>query len=230
MTSKLFNQGLYNSDAKFLQKLSNAFIFENGIDAEYLPRKVMNRDPVLNEPLSSVFETAIQIDVYVGNQEMFFPGNQTLNMNGFNFAFNAASLVISRDAFIAKTKMVAPHEGDLIYLHANKMLFEIIDVNAKDSVTSGGRIFTFTCSIKPYTYGEGYADFSDIKESNSNSGSLIDDLVNAVDDSKWRDGCKDDEQSMVDMEEHLGEQAQNADIECSVGGQIHRDKSTFGFN
>ena len=230
MASKLFNQGLYNSDAKFLQKLSDAFIFENGITSEYLPRKVMNRDPILNEPLSSVFEEAIQIDVYVENQEMFFPGNQTLGMNGFSYAFNAASLSISRNDFVAKTKLVQPHEGDLIYIHTNKMLFEIINVNAKDAVTSGGRIFTFRVSIKPYSYGEGYSDFSNIKESNSNSGSLIQDMIDSVDDSKWRDGCKDDEQSMVDMKDHLGEQSQNADIECSIGGQIHRDKSSFGFN
>ena len=227
MANPLFNQGLFESDATFLRDMHNAFIYDNGIGIEYLPRKVMNRDPIMNEPLSSVFEKAIQLDAYVANQEMFFPGNQSIASNGFGFSFAAASLYISRDEFIAKVMIDAPHEGDLIFIHTNKMLFEIISVNAKDAVVSGGRLFTFTVSIKPYAYGEGYANFDAIKDSNSNSGSLIQDMISAVDDSKWRDGCKDDNQSMKDMKDKLGLQSQNADFECDSGDKIHR--TTFGF-
>nr|CAI3971263.1 head closure Hc2 [Ochrobactrum phage ORM_20] len=230
MTSKLFNQGVFNSDAGFLQKMHNAFIHENGIDIEYLHRTVMNKDPVLNEPLTSVFKEAVQLDAWIASHELFFPGNQTIGMNGFNFAFSAATLHISRPEFLAKVKIDAPHTGDLIFIHTNKMLFEIIDVNAKDSVISGGRIFVFEVSLKPFRYGEGYSNFDDIKDSNSNSGGLIQDMLDMVDDSRWRDGCKDDEQSMKDMKDKLGSQSQNADLECDSGHKIHRDKGNFGFN
>uniref|UniRef100_A0AAU8HZB5 Head closure Hc2 n=1 Tax=Rhizobium phage IG49 TaxID=3129228 RepID=A0AAU8HZB5_9CAUD len=232
MANKLFNHSLFSNDAKFIQSIHDRFIFDNGIDAEYLPRKIMNRDPILNEPLSSVFDEAISLDMYIHNTEMFFGGNQTLGMNGFSFSFGAASVLVSRNEFIAKVKIDSPHEGDLIFLHPNKMLFEIINVNSKDAIISGGRLFTFEIFIKPYSWGEGYASFDNLNDGNTSSPAIdiIKDMVNKVDESKWDDGCKDDQTSMLDMKENLGLQSQNADFECDSADKIHRDVKSFGFS
>lgn len=232
MANKLFNHALFSNDAKFLQDIHNRFIYDNGLGIEYLPRKVMNRDPILNEPLSSVFEEAISLDAYVANTEMFIGGNQSLGMNGFGFAFGAASLLLSRSEFLAKVKYDNPHEGDLIFIHPNRMLFEIVNVNSKDSIISGGRLFMYEVFIKPYTWGEGYASFDSLNDANTSSPAIdiIQDMIGKVDDTKWRDGCKDDDQSMVDMEENLGLQSQNKDFECDSGDKIHRDVKPFGFS
>lgn len=231
MANKLFNHTLFSNDATFIEKIHNRFIYDNGIECEYLPRTVMNRDPILNEPLSSVFKEAIQLDAYISNTEMFFGGNQSLNINGFSFAFSSASLLLSRREFIEKVKIDSPHEGDLIFLRPNQMLFEIINVNAKDAIISGGRLFTFEVFIKPYSWGEGYASFDDLNDANTSSPAIdiIKDMVQHVDESKWNDGCKEDEQSMEDMEKYLGLQSMNKDLECDSGDKIHKDVSSFGF-
>lgn len=232
MANPFFNKNLGNNDFNLINRLEQRNIYDNGVEIEYLPRTVMNRDPILNEPLSSVFDEAIKLDAKVHGHDMFFAGNQSMNMNGFTFSFSSASLLVHREEFIRLTKLREPREGDLVFISANRMLFDIINVNAKDAVISGGRQFTFEIFVKPFTWSEGNVSFNKLNETNT-SDPLIDimkDMVGKVDQSEWDSSCKDDDKSMDDMKKNLGNQSMNKDFVCDTKDSIITDLNPFGFN
>lgn len=179
-------------DADLLQSLNDEVIYTKGIEIEYMPRTVMRKDPIMNEALSSQFEDVKVLDAFVLSSELFFPGNEIFGPVGLQFGPTASSLMVSRREFIRITGMQEPVEGDLIFVKANKLLFEITNVNNRDPLISGGRMFSFVIYMHPYQAGEGNTSFPVDKFKTSKTLSeFLDYLTDETEQKKWTENWHD---------------------------------------
>jgi hypothetical protein len=185
MTNPYFNSQFEDNEADLVYSLSDELIYNAGVAIEYLPREVVRMDPVLNEPLSSQFNKVYQLDAYIESTDSFSSGNEIFGPVGLSFNFSSASMSVSRRLFIAETGMKEPVEGDLIFIKANQMLFEITNTNVKDPLVSGGRHYTYTIFIQPYKFGEGNTSFENKFQMSNDLQSVLDEFLGHVDQTTW---------------------------------------------
>ena len=187
MTNPFFNTQFYDQEADLIYSLSDELIYNSGLEIEYLKRDVVRKDPILNEPLSSQFNEVFRLDVAVESASPFFAGNEIFGPVGLTFGLESTSLAVSRRKFISTTGLDAPREGDLVFISQNKMIFEIVNVNAKDPLLSGGRQFVYVMYVQPFRFGEGKTTF----DTGSKFGQsrvledVLSDLLERVDQTMW---------------------------------------------
>lgn len=186
MVNPFFKSNFFSNELNLLSDLTDEAIENTGIEVEYLPRKIVQHDPIMNEPLSSQFNEVFQLDMAIESTESFFAGNESLSAIGLAFSFSSSSLSVSRRKFTSVTGMQEPLNGDLLFIKQNQMLFEIVNTNVRDPLISGGRHFTFTIFIKPFSIGEGTTSFKDSKFKGSRDlQDTLSDFLSVVDQSEW---------------------------------------------
>ncbi|ASV44685.1 neck protein [Agrobacterium phage Atu_ph04] len=186
MVNPYFKSNFFDNEMNLLADLTDEAIYTTGIEVEYLPRKIVQHDPIMNEPLSSQFNEVYQIDMAIESTESFFAGNESISSIGLAFSFASSSLSVSRRKFTSVTGMQEPLNGDLIFIKQNQMLFEIVNTNVRDPLISGGRHFTFTIFVKPFSIGEGNSSFKESKFKGSRDlQETLSNFLGVVDQKEW---------------------------------------------
>ena len=132
-------RNLYFSDkVRSEQKLYEDIIIESlkiyGQDVYYIPRDLVQEDKILGDDVSSRFNSAHKIEMYIENVEGFDGEGDLFTRFGVEIR-DEATFVVSRNRWsqqVAKfdsgITSVRPLEGDLIYLPLSNKLFEISHV------------------------------------------------------------------------------------------------------
>ena len=136
-TNVFFERGGTTSEKRLLEDLISENIQIHGHDCYYLPRKLINRDLVLNEDTLSKFNTAYLIEMYFEGDS--FQGEAEL-MSKFGLEIREdTTFVVSKRRFVELVSDNAnhiaagrPNEGDLIYLPLMKSFFEILFVEDQE--------------------------------------------------------------------------------------------------
>ena len=136
-TNVFFERGGTTSEKRLLEDLISENIQIHGHDCYYLPRKLINRDLVLNEDTLSKFNTAYLIEMYFEGDS--FQGEAEL-MSKFGLEIREdTTFVVSKRRFEElvsdNANLIAagrPNEGDLIYLPLMKSFFEILFVEDQE--------------------------------------------------------------------------------------------------
>lgn len=102
-----------------------------GQEVYYLPRKIVNRDVLLNEDVESQFDDAYMIEMYIEDIEGFGGEGNLMSKFGLEIR-DEVTFVVARRSW---TKLVGlwnntvdndrPNEGDLLYLPLTGTFFEI---------------------------------------------------------------------------------------------------------
>ncbi|MEK9769266.1 MAG: hypothetical protein VW683_10135 [Betaproteobacteria bacterium] len=160
------------------QELQNNLIIEAlkiyGHECYYLPRKIVNRDTILNEVIQSKFGDAFKIEMYVANVDGFEGDADFLTKFGLEIR-DQVKLVVSRkrwEELVGRfnvTQEVRPAEGDLVYFPLSGVLFEIKFVEDERPFYSLANlsVYELTCELFEYSNENletGIRDIDEIEE------------------------------------------------------------------
>jgi len=130
-----------------------------GQDVVYIPRKMLKRDPILNENLNSLFNDSFTVEMYLQNVEGFEGDGKLLERFGLEVRDEATFIVsnlrwnqlINEHGYENNT--AEPKPGDLIYLPMSDSLFEIRYVDSKKPFFQFANLPTFNlvCELFEYT-------------------------------------------------------------------------------
>ena len=105
-----------------------------GQDLYYLPRDIVNKDDLLNEDVSSRFNSSYMIEMYVDNIEGFDGAGDLFTKFGVEIR-DQATFTISKRRWTQAVKRydneltsIRPLEGDLVYVPFSRKLFQIMKV------------------------------------------------------------------------------------------------------
>ena len=137
---------------ELINGLTREVIEINGTDVIYLPRKLINRDDILNEDSSSVFDTAFEVEMYINSNEGFAGAGDIISKFGLDVQ-DEIGFIVHKERFIQESKLPSPREGDLIYLYLSKTLFDIKFVEHEKPFYSMGKnqVFELTCEKFQYS-------------------------------------------------------------------------------
>ena len=152
------------SEQRLVQDLINEQLKIYGQDVVYLPRKMVNRDTILNEVSASQFDDSYRIEAYLANYEGFTGGGDILSKFGVQ-STDGVTLIISKERyddmispFLASDSRILvtsrPQEGDLIYFPLTDGLFQILDVQATNTFYQTGSLQTFDLVCELFAYSD----------------------------------------------------------------------------
>jgi hypothetical protein len=142
------------------QRLLEDLVIESmkiyGHDVYYLPRTIVNKDPILVEDPLSYFNQAYPLEMYLENTEGFEGEGELLTKFGFEFRSNA-TFVVARRRWEESVGRNAenlqlperPSEGDLLFFPKTKTFFQINYVDFLNPFYQLGKIYTYrmTCQV-----------------------------------------------------------------------------------
>ncbi len=132
-----------------------------GLEVLYLPRTLVNPDPIYGEDVLSQFAHKYPIEMYVKTID-FFEGEgdflskfglETRNEISFNVAirrFNEA--VVSPHVTAAALDIKRPREGDLIWFPIDQRLFEISMVEKRSVFFQVGELFQYLIKCRQFEF------------------------------------------------------------------------------
>ena len=124
-----------STEQSLIQDLVNEQLKMYGIDVYYLPRKIINKDTILQEVQTSKFDNAFIIEAYINNVDGYSGAGDIMTKFGMSLR-DEVTLTISRERFEEFISPILqtvygpdashrPREGDLIYFPLGQRLFEI---------------------------------------------------------------------------------------------------------
>lgn len=144
------------------QNLYEKMIIESiqikGFDILYIPRTVVNLDPLFLEDPLSTFDTAYSIEAYLENVSGFASSDI---LTKFGLQLNdSGTFVISKKRWAqvignAGENLQLPNrpaEGDIIYFHPTHSYFEIKKVQGLDPFYQLGKLYTYKLEVELYNY------------------------------------------------------------------------------
>lgn len=154
-----FNRVSQKQEQSLFESILEEFIQFGGVDVLYLPRERFELDPILKEPVRTVWDKAYQIEVYIpdgGNYE----GEQLLQSK-FGLRINQTTdLIMSKKRFHELgTGRTRPREGDLVFIGDpqdsegtfTNSLFEIKNVWYNDPNWQFGKQLDFRLKVELWT-------------------------------------------------------------------------------
>ena len=150
------------------QRLYENLIIEQlsvfGQDVYYLPRKLVNEDTLFDEDVSSSFNDAYVIEMYLDNIEGYEGQKEMMTRFGLDMQ-DEATWVVSKRRFeqlisldqnlIVSTR---PNEGDLIYFAKSKKFFEISFVDHDDPFYQLSNLPVFKLRCRTFEYSHEILD------------------------------------------------------------------------
>jgi hypothetical protein len=159
----------YFKDSSLEQNLSESLIIESiqvmGREYFYLPRTVVQLDKILGEDISSRFDAAISIEMYMQDMNGFQGDNELFSKFGLSID-KTYTLIVSQKRFLEDvvgnvsrmdpthpTRTIKrPVEGDLIYDPLTKHLFEIKNVDIDYEFYQLGKNYMFHLTCESFKY------------------------------------------------------------------------------
>lgn len=132
-------RNVYFSDkVRSEQNLYDDIVIESlkiyGQDLYYLPRDIVNKNPVFGEDVPSTFNSSYKIEMYIENIEGFDGEGDLFTRFGVEIRDEATFIVSRRrwnmtiGQYDNEIESERPREGDLLYLPMTNKMFEILHV------------------------------------------------------------------------------------------------------
>ncbi len=132
-------RNVYFSDkVRSEQNLYDDIVIESlkiyGQDLYYLPRDIVNKNPVFGEDVPSTFNSSYKIEMYIENVEGFDGEGDLFTRFGVEIRDEATFIVSRRrwnmtiGQYDNEIESERPREGDLLYLPMTNKMFEILHV------------------------------------------------------------------------------------------------------
>ena len=125
----------------------------SGLDVLYLPRSTVKKDDLLGEDSLSKFQSAVDIEMYINIPEGFAGAGDIATKFGLDVQ-DELNMIVNKERFWEETAMVAPREGDLIYLPLDGNIFEIKFVEHEDPFYQVGKLFVFKLRCELFEYSQ----------------------------------------------------------------------------
>ena len=149
-----------------------------GQDVYYIPRKMAGTDDIFGEDISSSFEDAYLIEMYVDNVDGYEGEKELMSKFGLDIQDDATFTVARRrwEQFAAIDNNIIessrPNEGDLVYWPKGNKLFEITFVDHDDPFYQVHNLPTYKLKCKTFEYASevidtGIAELDAIETNNS---------------------------------------------------------------
>tara|TARA_R110002167_G_scaffold262624_2_gene469323 strand:+ start:569 stop:1597 length:1029 start_codon:yes stop_codon:yes gene_type:complete len=157
------------SEQKLIEDLTEETIRSMGREVYYIPRTLINKDPIFGEDTLSQFNTSYKIEMYVNSAGGFEGQGDIVSKFGIEIK-DRVELVLSKRRFSdlitrADADLDRPTEGDLVYFSDSDTLFEINFVEHENPFYPLGKLYTYvlTCEAFSYSYetintGESFID------------------------------------------------------------------------
>lgn len=151
-TNNYFNNLKARNEQNLVEDLVIETIKIHGIDIQYLPRTIVNKDSLFGEDPLSRFNSVKPIEMYMENVNSFI-GGDTLGKFGLEIK-DSATFIVSKKRFQRETGMLRPLEGDIIYLPLTQGFFEIKYVEHEAPFYQLGKNYVFKMSVELFQFNE----------------------------------------------------------------------------
>tara|TARA_Y100000389_G_C17453484_1_gene516414 strand:+ start:384 stop:1175 length:792 start_codon:yes stop_codon:yes gene_type:complete len=129
-----------------------------GHDVYYLPRTIVNKDLILGEDVSSKFDTAHLIEMYMETTEGFAGEQELVSKFGLEIREDTTFMVAKRtfdnyvDDNVALVAEGRPNEGDIIYMPLMNSFFEIQFVEDQEPFFQLGQLPVYKLRVTRWEY------------------------------------------------------------------------------
>ena len=163
------------SEQRLIQELINEQLTIYGVEVIYLPRRIVNKDQILNEVESSKFSDNFAIEAYVNTYDGYSGQGDIMTKFGMSLR-DELTLTVSKERFedfIAPflaanvgdpdsgiTLATRPREGDLIYFPLGTRLFEVKFVEHEDPFYQLGKNYVYQLKCELFEYEDEVIDTS----------------------------------------------------------------------
>jgi hypothetical protein len=131
-----------------------------GQDVYYLPRDIVNKDPIFGDDIPSRFNSAYIVEMYIDNPEGFDGEGDIFTKFGVELR-DQATFVVARRRWQQTVKRydneitgVRPREGDLIYLRLSNTMFEIVHVEHEQPFYQLSNLPTYKLRCEKFEYND----------------------------------------------------------------------------
>lgn len=154
----------FSQRVKSEQNLYEDIIIESlkvyGQDIYYLPRDVVNKDPVLADDVPSRFNSSYKLEMYIENVDGYDGGGDIFSKFGVELR-DAATFIVSRKRWRQTVARYdnditgeRPREGDLLYLPLTKSIFEIMHVEHEQPFYQLSNLPTYKLRCEKFEYND----------------------------------------------------------------------------
>lgn len=154
----------FSQRVKSEQELYENIVVESlkmyGQDVYYIPRDIVNKDPILLDDVPSRFNSAYKVEMYPINTDGFDGEGDLFTKFGIEIR-DQATFVVSRRRWTStvgqmdnEINSVRPREGDLIYLPLSKSLFQIMKVENEQPFYQLSNLPTYQLQAELFEYSD----------------------------------------------------------------------------
>lgn len=154
----------FSQKVKSEQNLFEDIVIESlkmyGQDVYYLPRDVVNKDPIFGDDIPSRFNSAYKIEMYIENVDGFDGEGDLMTKFGVELRDQATFIVARRrwnqtvKRYDNEINSVRPREGDLIYLTLSNTMFEITHVEHELPFYQLSNLPTYKLRCEKFEYSD----------------------------------------------------------------------------
>ena len=154
----------FNQKVKSEQNLFEDIIIESlkmyGQDVYYLPRDIVNKDPIFGDDIPSKFNSAYKIEMYIENVDGFDGEGDLMTKFGVELRDQATFIVARRrwsqtvSRYDNEITSVRPREGDLVYLTLSNSMFEIMHVEHELPFYQLSNLPTYKLRCEKFEYND----------------------------------------------------------------------------
>ena len=154
----------FNQKVKSEQSLFEDIIIESlkiyGQDVYYLPRDIVNKDPIFGDDIPSRFNSAYKVEMYIENVDGFDGEGDLMSKFGVELRDQATFIVARRrwtqtvKRFDNEINSIRPREGDLIYLTLSNTMFEIMHVEHEQPFYQLSNLPTYKLRCEKFEYND----------------------------------------------------------------------------
>ena len=154
----------FSQKVKSEQNLFEDIVIESlkmyGQDVYYLPRDIVNKDPIFGDDIPSRFNSAYKIEMYIENVDGFDGEGDLMTKFGVELRDQATFIVARRrwnqtvKRYDNEINSVRPREGDLIYLTLSNTMFEIMHVEHEQPFYQLSNLPTYKLRCEKFEYND----------------------------------------------------------------------------
>ena len=154
----------FSQKVKSEQSLFEDIVIESlkmyGQDVYYLPRDIVNKDPIFGDDIPSRFNSAYKIEMYIENVDGFDGEGDLMTKFGVELRDQATFIVARRrwdqtvKRYDNEINSVRPREGDLIYLTLSNTMFEIMHVEHELPFYQLSNLPTYKLRCEKFEYND----------------------------------------------------------------------------
>ena len=148
----------YSGEQNLIDDLTTETIRAMGRDMMYIPRDRVSTDDLFGEDISTKFEDAYPIEMYIQTVDGFEGEGDVISQYGLQIK-DRVELIVSKRRFNEVVKSVEnisrPREGDLVYFPLSNTLFEINFVEHENPFYQLAKNYSYRLSCETFTFDAG---------------------------------------------------------------------------